>query len=79
MLQAIPVGEVPGIATTRSCASRFLLAALCGSTHRGLRQVEAIWLRLVGACFFGKTLFKGLGLFETVTLHDTTSSWLCGS
>jgi len=28
--------------------------------------------------FFGKSFFKGLGLFETATLHDTTS-WLCGS
>jgi len=24
-------------------------------------------------CFFGKSLFKGLGLYETATLHDTTS------
>jgi hypothetical protein len=24
-------------------------------------------------CFFGKSLFKRLGLFETSTLHDTTS------
>jgi hypothetical protein len=64
---------IRAMSATRSYEMPFRRAEPCGLAPRGERQVEAISLLRVDACFLGKTIFKGLGLFETATRHDTIS------
>ena len=73
-----PAVEVPATVATRSYGASLCLPGSADQNIAGCARSEQFGLFPQALCFFGQTFFKGVGLCETATLHDTPRGF-CGS